>query len=282
MKFGVVSYNTEYGIRPDDAAREAAARGFESIWFPEHTNIPVSRETPFALGGDLPEQYKHFMDLFVSLTAAAMAAPEIRVGAGICLLAQHDPIIAAKAVATLDYVSRGRVMFGIGGGWNREELENHGVRFEDRWKVLRERIAAMKVMWTEEEASFHGEFVNFDPIWSYPKPVQKPYPPVYFGAVSKAGIRRVVADYDGWLLVDPQDGSVGRAAAEFDELCAEAGRDRDTICVTVFATQPLDRELLDSYAEARVDRVISFLDPDTAAASLAIMDASAAFIGDYR
>jgi alkanesulfonate monooxygenase SsuD/methylene tetrahydromethanopterin reductase-like flavin-dependent oxidoreductase (luciferase family) len=153
VKFGIVSYNTEYGLRPDDAAREAQARGFESIWFPEHTNIPVSRDTPFALGGDLPEQYKHFMDIFVSMTAAACAAPDIKIGAGICLLAQHDPIIAAKAVATLDYVSGGRVLFGIGGGWNREELENHGVRFADRWKVLHERIAAMKRIWTEEEAS---------------------------------------------------------------------------------------------------------------------------------
>ena len=281
MDFGIVSYNTEYGIRPDDAAREAEARGFESIWFPEHTHIPVSRDTPFSLGGELPEQYKHFMDIFVSMTAAASATTTIRIGAGICLLAQHDPISAAKAVATLDTLSNGRVLFGIGGGWNREEMANHGTAFADRWKILRERIEAMKAIWTGEEASFHGEFVNFDPIWCYPKPLQRPHPPVFLGAVSKAGLKRVVAYCDGWLLVDPQDGALERAVPELDALCAEAGRKRESISLTVFATSPLDSTLLDAYASAGVDRVVSFLAPDSAAEALAIMDASATFIGRY-
>lgn len=281
MDFGIVSYNTEYGIRPDDAAREAEARGFESIWFPEHTHIPVSRESPFSLGGELPEQYKHFMDIFVSMTAAAGATKTIRIGAGICLLAQHDPIIAAKAVATIDTLSDGRVLFGVGGGWNREEMANHGTAFADRWKILRERLAAMKCIWTEEQASFHGEFVNFDPIWCYPKPVQRPHPPVFLGAVSKAGLKRVVAYCDGWLLVDPRDGALERAVPELEALCAEAGRTRDSISLTVFATSPLDEALLDAYARAGVDRVISFLAPETADAALAVMDASAKFIGRY-
>lgn len=281
MDFGIVSYNTEYGIRPDDAAREAEARGFESIWFPEHTHIPVSRDTPFSLGGELPEQYKHFMDIFVSMTAAAGATQTIKIGAGICLLAQHDPIIAAKAVATIDTLSNGRVLFGIGGGWNREEMANHGTAFAERWKILRERLLAMKVIWTEEQASFHGEFVNFDPIWCYPKPVQRPHPPVFLGAVSKAGLKRVVAYCDGWLLVDPQDGALERAVPELEALCAETGRARNAISLTVFATSPLDDALLDAYARAGVDRVISFLAPETADAALAVMDASAKFIGRY-
>ncbi len=281
MDFGLVSYNTEYGIRPDDAAREAEARGFESIWFPEHTHIPVSRETPFSLGGELPEQYKHFMDIFVSMTAAAAATQTIKIGAGICLLAQHDPIIAAKSVATIDTLSGGRVLFGIGGGWNREEMANHGTAFADRWKILRERLAAMKVIWTEEQASFHGEFVNFDPIWCYPKPVQRPHPPVFLGAVSKAGLKRVVAYCDGWLLVDPRDGALDRAVPELEALCAETGRARESVSLTVFATSPLDCALLDAYAAAGVDRVVSFLAPETPADALAVMDASAPFIERY-
>jgi len=281
MHLGIVSYNTEYGIRPDDCAREAEARGFESIWYPEHTHIPVARTTPFPLGGELPEQYKHFMNIFVSMTAGAAATKTIKVGAGVCLLIQHDPIVAAKAVATIDYLSGGRVLFGVGGGWNKEEMANHGTAFADRWKVLRERVAAMRAMWTEEEASFHGEFVDFDPIWCYPKPVQKPHPPVYLGAVTKAGLKRVVEWCDGWLLVDPQDGSLERATTELAALCASRGRDPASISVTVFATSALDTALLDRYAAAGVDRVISFLPPESAAAALNAMDAMAPFVAQY-
>lgn len=281
MHLGIVSYNTEYGIRPDDCAREAEARGFESVWFPEHTHIPVNRATPFPLGGELPEQYKHFMNIFVSMTAAAAATRTIKIGAGVCLLIQHDPIVAAKAVATIDYLSGGRVLFGVGGGWNVEEMANHGTAFADRWKVLRERVAAMRVLWTEEEASFHGEFVDFDPLWCYPKPVQRPHPPVYLGAVTKAGLRRVVEWCDGWLLVDPQDGSLERATAELRELCVARERDPASISVTVFATSPLDTALLDRYAAAGVERVINFLPPESGEAALQAMDAAAAFIGRY-
>jgi probable F420-dependent oxidoreductase len=281
MHLGIVSYNTEYGIRPDDCAREAEARGFESVWYPEHTHIPVARTTPFPLGGELPEQYKHFMNIFVSMTAGAAATKTIKIGAGVCLLIQHDPIVAAKAVATIDYLSGGRVLFGVGGGWNVEEMANHGTAFADRWKVLRERVAAMRAMWTEEEASFHGEFVDFDPIWCYPKPVQKPHPPVFLGAVTKAGLKRVVDWCDGWLLVDPQDGSLERAAAELQALCAARGRDPASISVTVFATSALDTALLDRYAAAGVERVISFLPPESASAALDAMDAAAQFVGQY-
>ncbi len=281
MKFGIVSYNTEYGIRPDVAAREAEARGFESIWLPEHTHIPVSRESPFPLGGELPEEYKHFMDPFVSLTAAAMATERLKVATGVCLLMQHDPIVVAKAVATLDYLSGGRVMFGIGGGWNREEMANHGTRFGDRWKILRERTAAIKAIWTAEQASYHGEFVDFDPIWCYPKPVQTPHPPIYFGAVSKAGLRRVVDYCDGWLLVDPQDDTLERATGELAELCAERGRDPATISITTFATSAVDSALVERYAAAGVDRTIVWLPLESDAAALATMDAAAPLIARY-
>ncbi|MGE0486376.1 MAG: LLM class F420-dependent oxidoreductase [Gammaproteobacteria bacterium] len=281
MKFGIVSYNTEYGIRPDVAAREAEARGYESIWLPEHTHIPVSRETPFPLGGELPEEYKHFMDVFVSMTAAAMATTTLKVASGICLLVEHDPIVVAKAVATLDYLSGGRVLFGVGGGWNREEMANHGTAFEQRWKILRERVAALKAIWTEDEASFHGEFVDFDPIWCYPKPVQKPHPPIYLGAVSKAGLKRVVDYCDGWLLVDPNDDSLERATRELDELCAARGRARESISMTVFATQVVDAALVERYAAAGVERTIVWLPPDSADHALQVMDAAATLIERY-
>ncbi|MGB1883063.1 MAG: LLM class F420-dependent oxidoreductase [Gammaproteobacteria bacterium] len=281
MKFGVVTPNTEYGIRPDILAKEAEARGYESIWVPEHTHIPVNRESPFPLGGELPEEYKHFMDPFVSLTAAAMATTKLKLATGICLLIEHDPIVVAKAVATLDYLSDGRVLFGVGAGWNKEEMGNHGTQFEDRWKVLRERMQAIRAMWTEEQAEFHGEFVDFDPIWIYPKPVQRPHPPVYFGAVTRAGIRRVAREYDGWLLVDPQDGSVQQSTAEFSAACEELGRDRNSISVTVFATSRVTRELLDQYAEAGVDRAIVWTPPDDADASLKVIDAVAPLISEY-
>ena len=282
MKFGIVSYNTEYGIRPDDAARAAEARGFESIWLPEHTHIPVSRESPFPLGGELPEEYKHFMDPFVSLMAAAAATTTLKVATGICLLIEHDPIVVAKAVATLDYLSGGRVLFGIGGGWNREEMANHGTRFDDRWKVLRERMLAIKAIWTEEQAAYHGDFVDFDAIWCYPKPVQKPHPPVYLGAVSKAGLKRVVDWCDGWLLVDPQDDTLEQAARELDALCAARGRDPGEVSITAFATQTVTAELVERYAAAGVERTIVWLPPDSTANAMAVMDAAAPLVEQYR
>lgn len=282
MDLGIVSMNTEYGIRPDVAARAAEQRGFESIWFPEHTHIPTSRETPYPLGGELPRQYLHFMDLFVSMTAAAAATSTIKIGAGICLLIEHHPINAAKAVATLDVLSGGRVLFGVGGGWNREEMANHGIAFSDRWKILRERVAACKAIWTEDEASFHGQFVNIDKIWCYPKPLQRPHPPVLLGAVSGAGLQRVVDYCDGWLLVDPRGGALQKAQKELNERCARSGRDPATIPITIFLPLPMTRELLDEYAVAGVARVVQFLPPETEQQALAVMDHCAQFVGGYR
>ena len=181
MKFGVVMFATDYAIRPDEFAKECEDRGFESVWYPEHTHIPASRRSPWPGGGELPKDYWHTHDLFVSLMAAAAATTTIKVGSGICLVQEHDPIKLAKEVATVDQLSNGRLLFGIGGGWNAEEMENHGTPFDRRWKILREKIEAMKAIWTEEAAEYHGEFVNFDPIWSYPKPLQKPHPPILLG-----------------------------------------------------------------------------------------------------
>jgi len=191
MHLGVFSYNVEYGARPDELARAAEERGFESFWVGEHTHIPAARQTPYPGGGPLPKPYYHMADPFVSLMAAAAATRTIKLGTGICLVVEHDPIVLAKSVATLDWLSNGRVLFGIGGGWNREEMEHHGTPFARRWQVLRERVLAMKALWTQEEASFHGEFVNFDRAISFPKPVQTPHPPILFGGATAQGRARV-------------------------------------------------------------------------------------------
>ena len=174
MKLGVTMSPTNYSIRPNDLARACEERGFESLWFPEHSHIPTSRRSPVPTGRTLPKEYAHTHDLFIALTLAAAATKTIKLGSGICLAVQRDPIMLAKQVASFDQLSNGRFLFGIGGGWNAEEMENHGVPFHRRWKVLREKIEAMKAIWTQDEAEYHGEFVDFDPIWAYPKPSSSP------------------------------------------------------------------------------------------------------------
>lgn len=202
MHLGLFSYNVEYGARPDELARAAEARGFESFWVGEHTHIPAGRQTPYPGGDPLPKPYYHMADPFVSLMAAASATTTIKLGTGICLVVEHDPLVLAKTVATLDWLSGGRVIFGIGGGWNREEMEHHGTPYAKRWRVLRERVLAMKALWTQEEATFHGEFVNFDRAISFPKPRQRPHPPILFGGATAQGRARVVEYCDGWIPID--------------------------------------------------------------------------------
>ena len=197
MHFGLTMFQADYAMRVDDLAREAEARGFTSLWLPEHTHIPVSRRSPWPGGGELPKEYCHTHDLFVALATAAAVTRTLKVCSGICLLVERDPITTAKEVASLDALSNGRVMFGIGGGWNAEEMENHGTNFKTRWKLLRERVEAMKKVWTDDEAEYHGEFVNFDPIWSWPKPVQKPHPPIFLGGHGPKALQRVVDYCDG-------------------------------------------------------------------------------------
>src|SRR5215468_5702378 len=202
MHFGVMMFATDYAIRIEELAREAEARGFESLWLPEHTHIPASparRRTPWPGGPELAKEYWHTNDPFVALATAAAVTLTLKVATGICLLIQRDPITTAKEVASLDFLSNGRFLFGIGGGWNAEEMENHGTAFKTRWSLLGERVLAMKEIWTKEEAEYHGRFVNFDPIWSYPKPVQKPHPPVLMGGYGPTTFDRVIRFCDGWL-----------------------------------------------------------------------------------
>src|SRR6266705_6790926 len=191
MHYGVFIFPTDYSIRIDELARAAEERGFESLFVTEHTHIPTSRRSPFAGGGPLPKEYAHTLDPFIGLTAAAAVTQRLKLGTGICLVVEHDPIVLAKTIASLDLLSNGRFLFGIGAGWNAEEMEHHGTVFKTRFRLLRERILAMRQIWTKEAAEYHGEFVNFDPIWQFPKPVQAGGPPVLLGSQSPKTFDRV-------------------------------------------------------------------------------------------
>src|SRR5881398_2514919 len=199
MHIGVCMFNTDYAIRIEELARAAEASGFESLFVPEHTHIPASRRTPFPSGGELPREYSHTLDPFVALAHAAAVTTRIRLGTGICLVIERDTITTAKEVASVDFVSNGRFLFGIGGGWNIEEMENHGTDPTTRFKRLGEQVLAMKQIWTKEAAEFRGKYVSFDPIWMWPKPVQKPHPPVLLGGESGHTLQRVVDFCDGWF-----------------------------------------------------------------------------------
>src|SRR5579862_4241878 len=278
MLIGAGMFATDYAIRPDDLARELEQRGFESLWLPEHTHIPASRRSPYPAGGDLPKEYWHTHDLFVALAAAALATKKLRVASGICLIIERDPIITAKEIATLDMLSGGRFIFGIGGGWNAEEMENHGTNFKKRWRVLRERVLAMKEIWTKEEAEFHGEFVNFDKIWSYPKPVQKPHPPILMGGDAPTTFDRVVQFCDGWLPLGYRPFNLAQKLAELRQKAEKAGRDWKTISISVFGANP-QQETIEEYAKLGVQRAIFMLPAAPRDTVLPIMDKYAAFIG---
>jgi probable F420-dependent oxidoreductase len=258
MHTGIAIFDTEYSLPIEELARAAEERGFESLWVPEHTHIPTSRKSPFA-GGELPEQYKHTLDPFVSLTAAAMVTTRLKVGTGICLVIERDTITTAKNVASVDHVSNGRFLFGVGGGWNREEMEHHGTDFPSRFKRLEEQIRAMREIWTKDVAEFHGKFVDFEPIWAWPKPVQKPHPPVYFGGESGFTLQRIVEIGDGWFPRGRAGAEVVlKGMADLVARAARAGRDMKTLAVSVFAAKP-DADDLAKLAAGGVTRAIFLL-----------------------
>ena len=280
MEFGAFMFVTDYSIRPDDLARLLEDRGFESMWVPEHTHIPAGRQTPFPGGSDLPKMYWHTYDPFVALTAAAAVTTKLKLGTGICLVIEHDPIVTAKQVASLDQISNGRFLFGIGGGWNAEEMNNHGTRFRSRWRLLREQILAMKEIWTKDEAEFHGEFVNFDKIWSYPKPVQKPHPPIIMGGDGATTFDRVVEFCDGWMPIGArasQGPSLTEKIALLKRQAEEAGRDPDSISITSFGARP-DSDQVHRLEDAGVGRVIFSLPSEERDTVLPIIDEYARLI----
>ena len=255
MKVGVFHFPTDYGVDVGDLAEGLEARGFESLFVCEHTHIPVSRKTPFPSGGELPKCYAHTYDPFVALSFAAARTKKLRIGTGIALVPQRDPIVTAKSVASLDRLSGGRFIFAVGGGWNVDEMENHGARYETRFRLLRERVLAMKALWTEEETEFHGEFVNFDKAWQYPKPLQKPHPPVFLGGESDHTLKRVVEFCDGWFPRPRSGWEPTTAVKRLRQAAEAAGRDPKTLSITVFAA-PADAAKLAVYREAGIDRVL--------------------------
>ena len=274
MKYGVAMFLTDYAIPTDALARELEARGFESLWLPEHTHIPAIRKSPWPGGADLPRDYWHTLDPFVALGAAAAVTRTLMLGTGICLVIERDPIILAKEVASLDFISGGRVLFGIGGGWNAEEMEDHGTPFSERWKILRERIAAMKAIWTQEEAQYHGKYVNFDKLWSYPKPIQKPYPAILMGG-SGPHARQRAAEFDGhWMPIIGRD-PLDEAMADLRQRAEKAGRDPGTVTVSLFGVRP-DEGKLAGWRDMGVTRVVFFVPSALAATVLPLLDQYAA------
>jgi probable F420-dependent oxidoreductase len=244
-------FPTHYAIAPADLARLAEQRGHESLFFPEHTHIPASRATPHPSGRPLPRQYAHTYDLFVAVTAALSATTRLRVGSGVCLVIERDPIITAKEVASVDFLSGGRFEFGVGAGWNREEMTNHGTDPRRRMAVMRERVQAMKTIWTSDEASYSGEYVQFDRIWSWPKPAQRPHPPVLVGGEGPGVLDRVLAFGDAWIPNYTASGLVERAA----ELRARADR---PVSVQLMGV-PADPKVLEAFAEAGFERAVHWL-----------------------
>jgi probable F420-dependent oxidoreductase len=229
MEFGIGYFPTHDGVGPGEVARLVEERGFESLFFAEHTHIPASRESPYPGGAELPRKYAHTYDLFVACTAAAQATSRLRIGSGICLVIERDPIITAKEVASVDHLSGGRFEFGIGAGWNREEMRNHGTDPRTRMRLLRERVEAMKAIWSQDEASYDGEFVQFERIWSYPKPVQRPHPPILVGGEGPTVLDRVLDFGDCWFPNYAGQTTLDRAA----ELRARAERPIDFQVISV-------------------------------------------------
>jgi probable F420-dependent oxidoreductase len=255
MRVGVFYFPTDYGIDISELAQALEARGYESLFLCEHTHIPVSRRSPFPGGGDLPKRYAHTHDPFIALSFAAAATRTLLLGTGVCLVPQHDPIVTAKTIASLDRLSGGRFVFGIGGGWNVEEMENHGARYDTRFKLMRERVLAMKALWTQEEAAFHGELVNFDPVWSYPKPQQRPHPPILLGGETDYTLKRVVEFCDGWLPRAGAGFDPHKAVDRLRQVASAAGRDFSTLSITAFRA-PSDPAVLATYHEAGIQRVL--------------------------
>jgi probable F420-dependent oxidoreductase len=273
MRFGVSMFHTDYSIPAVALARALEARGFESMWAPEHSHIPVSRRTPFPGGGELPRPYSELMDPFVVLSAAAAVTKTLKLGTGVCLVVQRDPIQTAKLVASIDQVSNGRFLFGVGGGWNAEEIEDHGTVFKTRFKLMRERIEAMKEIWTQAKPEYHGEFVDFPPMMTWPKPVQKPHPPIIVGGAFPHAARRAIRYGDGWVPIAGRVpyGDVNEYLPKFKQLAAEAGRDPASVPVTLFGGTE-DVDLLKRYRDMGVERVVTTLPSEPADRTLPALD----------
>ena len=283
--FGIVTIPTHYTIQPAELGRWAEESGFESVLFGEHSHIPTSRKTPFPLGGELPMYYSEFFDPFVALTAAAAVTQKLKVGTSVCLVPEHNPINLAKSTACLDRVSNGRFLFGIGAGWNAEEMGDHGIAFKDRWKQTRERVLAIREIWTNDEAEFHGQFVDFEPIWCWPKPVQVGGPPILMGADSKWVPKRIAEYCDGWIPIDRPDLAGGLAAIR--EQMEQFGRSMDQFDLSVitgeiFAGETSIESRIQELIEIGTNRVLFLVTPDQPDAQWPILERYAKIIATFQ
>jgi len=270
MKFGVAMFITDYSMAPHDLAIAVEERGLESLWAPEHSHIPIPRISPWGGGDELPKRYYDVMDPFVALAAAAVVTKTLKLATGICLVVQRDPIQTAKEVASLDQLSGGRFLFGVGGGWNAEEIANHGTAFKTRFRLMRERIEAMQAIWTQNEPEYHGEFVNFDTIMTWPKPVQKPYPPIIVGGGFPHAARRAIRYGDGWI---PLGGRMDllEMMPKFRQMAKDAGRDPDEIEITNF-DPPIDASSIKKNIDAGVHRIVLALPSESSETVLPMLD----------
>ena len=256
MPVGVSTPLPAYTIDPAFTAKKAEELGFDSIWYAEHPAVPVHSNSPFpATGGEIPWTYSHFTDPYIALAKASGVTSTIKLGTGITLIPERNPLLLAKEISTLDLVSGGRFILGIGTGWLREETELMGGDFDHRWTQTREAIEVMKELWTKEEAEYHGQYFDFPPVKSYPKPVQQPHPPIVLGGMARNVLRRVVAHADGWLPNRVTAADVEDGRAKLDAMAAEVGRDPKSITISVFGQAP-ERDLVQSLLNAGADRVI--------------------------
>jgi probable F420-dependent oxidoreductase len=274
MHVGITIFPTDYSIGPAEVAREVEARGFESLWLPEHTHIPVDLTSPWPGGAEIPKPYYDVYEPFISLAAAATVTSRIKLATGICLVVQRDPIQTAKDVATLDRLSNGRFLFGIGGGWNAAEMRDHGTEFASRFALMRERVLAMKAIWTQSTPEFHGEFVDFPPMRTWPKPVQMPHPPIHVGGAYPHAVRRAIAYADGWIPILGR-GPILEKIADVRREVGAAGRDPDAFEITLFGVPP-DGDLLARARDAGVARCVLGLPSERVDTVLPVLDRHAA------
>jgi probable F420-dependent oxidoreductase len=273
MKIGAVMFFTTDSMQPGALGRALEERGFESLWVPEHTHVPSTRLSEYPGGGPLPRPYYEIHDPFLALNTAAAVTTKLKIGTGICLVVQRDPIVTAKMVSSIDQLSQGRFLFGVGNGWNRDEIENHGTVFETRNKLARERIEAMQTIWTRDEPSYEGEFVKFGPMSQWPKPFQKPYPPMIVGGAFPYAAKRAIRYGDGWIpRADrlERDG-VGVVIEKFRKMAVEAGRDPGSLPISIFRV-PDDLEKLRFCQGIGVDRVVFSLPAEREDKILSILD----------
>jgi probable F420-dependent oxidoreductase len=278
MQFGVTMFPTDSAIPPHELAVEAEARGFESVWFPEHSHIPTSRKSPWPGGPELPKWYYDTYDPFVAMGAAAVVTKTIKLGTGVCLVVQRDPIHTAKEVSTVDRLSNGRVLFGIGGGWNAEEMADHGTDFKTRFKLMRERIEAMKEIWARSKPKYAGDMVKFDEMMQWPKPVQKPHPPIIVGGGFPHGAKRAVAYANGWMPIGGRGGDTLAMIPPFHAMLKEAGRKPEDVPVTLFGVRP-DLDALKRARDAGVSRIVFTVPPEAKDKVLPVLDKGAEAMG---